>query len=249
MTPCQNCGQPLTIGRQQEAERLGPAPQAGGRMNVSSLFAGIGGLDLGLERAGMTIVGQVELDEFRQRVLAKHWPEVPRYGDVRTCVGWWRSEQRSRVDLIAGGFPCQPVSEAGQRLGAVDERWLWPPMASVIEALRPTWVLWENVPGLRTTGLRIVHADLVRLGYRHRVGWASVCSVGAPHPRRRLFGVSHTARVGRSPGRREPCDAGETTGVPDGVDRRRALGNAVVPRGGEYIGRLIMAATAKQVVA
>jgi hypothetical protein len=112
-------------------------------VNVLSLFAGIGGLELGLERAGMTVVGQVELDPFCRRVLAKHWPEVPRHDDVRTCVDWWRREPRPPVHVVAGGFPCQPVSEAGRKLAQADARWLWPEMAKVIRAIRPVWVIGE----------------------------------------------------------------------------------------------------------
>lgn len=238
-------------------------------MNYLSLFSGIGGLDLGLDRAGMTCVGQVEIDPFCRRVLAKHWPEVPRHDDVHTAVEWWRGEPRPAVHVVAGGYPCQPASEAGMRLGPLDARWLWPAMASVIAALRPAWVVWENVPGLLTRGLDIVHADLARLGYRHRVGWAPACSVGAPHPRRRLFGVAHAAGEGCWP-RRSDAGHGDLAaaarvgaessgaawwsvepgvrrvayGVPGGVDRRRALGNAVVPQVAEYIGRLIMGVAA-----
>ena len=94
--------------------------------NVLELFAGIGGLCLGLERAGMTAVGQVELDPFCRRVLNKHWPEVPKHDDVKTTVKWWLSEPRPPVHVIAGGYPCQPESLAGKRLGITDERWLWP---------------------------------------------------------------------------------------------------------------------------
>src|SRR3954465_4766718 len=101
-------------------------------MKVLSLFAGIGGLELGLERAGMTPVGQVEIDPFCRRVLAKHWPEVPRHDDVRTAAEWWQSQQRPRVDVVAGGFPCQPASSAGLKLAQKDPRWLWPAMANVI---------------------------------------------------------------------------------------------------------------------
>lgn len=232
-------------------------------VNVLSLFSGIGGLDLGLQRAGMTIVGQVERDEFCRRVLAKHWPEVPRHDDIHTTIAWWRSQPRPRMDLVCGGFPCQPVSTAGRKRGSADERWLWPQMADVIDALRPDWVLWENVPGLLTRGLRLVHTDLVRLGYHHRVGWASACAVGAPHPRRRLFGLAHTPGLRRETGLPKPHHTPQTLrhtrgapgripawpdepdldrvayGVPHGMDRRTALGNAVVPPLAEYLGNLI----------
>lgn len=236
-------------------------------MNVLSLFSGIGGLELGLERAGMTVVGQVEIDPFCRRVLAKHWPEVPRHDDVHTAVDWWGSGSRPAVHCLAGGFPCQPSSQAGLGLGPADERWLWPAMAKVIAALRPAWVIWENVPGLLTLGLPVVHRDLVGLGYRHRVGWASACGVGAPHPRRRLFGVAHTAREGRQPGGAidghsdvaptsrvgaessgaawwavEPGVGRVAHGFPARMDRCRVLGNAVVPQAAEHIGRLVMSA-------
>ena len=90
-------------------------------MNVLSLFSGIGGLELGLERAGMTVVGQVEIDPFCRQVLAKHWPEVPRHDDVRNAVQWWQSAPRPFVDLIAGGFFCQLFSQAGLKFAQDDE--------------------------------------------------------------------------------------------------------------------------------
>ncbi|MBP2334755.1 hypothetical protein JOF41_000933 [Saccharothrix coeruleofusca] len=109
-------------------------------MNVLELFAGIGGLSLGPERAGMRVVGQVEIDPFCRAVLAKHWPEVDRHDDVRTAVRWRRSKPRPRVHLVAGRFPCQPVSDAGLERGTEDPRWLWPAFLAVVLALRPDWV-------------------------------------------------------------------------------------------------------------
>ena len=194
-------------------------------MNVLSLFSGIGGLELGLERAGMTVVGQVEIDPFCREVLAKHWPEAPKHDDVRTAVDWWRSAVRPPVDLVAGGFPCQPVSLVGKGLAQDDERWLWPWMRDVIEALRPEWVVWENVSGLRTRGLDIVHADLVRLGYGHHVGHITACAVGAPHARRRLLGVGHAPGFRRrAGGERGPAGAAthRADQSPQGVASRPA---------------------------
>lgn len=234
-------------------------------LTVVSLHSGIGGLDLGLERAGMTVLAQVEIDPFCQQVLARHWPEALRHDDVRTAADWWQSEPRPHVDVVATGFPCQPSSDAGLKLGVDDPRWLWPWNAAFIAAVRPRWVVWENVPGLLTRGLEHVHHDLVRLGYRHRVGWATACAVGAPHMRKRLFGLAHTTSDGRgtrrSPGqgpallepvrrgpqhRRpwtgQPRPHGVAYGVPAGMDRRRALGNAVVIDVAELIGGLINAA-------
>jgi DNA (cytosine-5)-methyltransferase 1 len=232
-------------------------------MNVLSLFSGIGGLELGLERAGMTTIGQVEIDPYCQRVLARHWPGVPRHDDVRTTVEWWQSEPRPTVDVVAGGFPCQPVSEAGRRNAQEDPRWLWPAMAEVIRSIQPDWVIGENVPGLLTLGIDDVVLDLGRLGYKVRVGAISACAVGAPHMRRRVFVVGHAMRVRCGQGRdNTPASAGQgrgrhaasgsgwwtteprmdrvANGVPDRVDRLRSLGNAVVPRVAEYIGRLVM---------
>jgi len=240
-------------------------------LNMIDLFAGCGGLSLGLERAGMRVVGQVEIDRFCRAVLARHWPEVPRHDDVRTALEWWRGEPRPRVDVIAGGYPCQPESTAGKRLGAADERWLWPAMAELVGELRPRYVVGENVMGHRTLGLAAVLADLERLGYVAFAGSLSAFDVGAPHVRQRLFVVARRAlpdadgagRVERDPadrprpgaGRRVPArDRGWSAtpelrrvadGVPRGLDgltlaRLRALGNAVVPRMAEAIGRLVI---------
>lgn len=238
-------------------------------MNVLSLFSGIGGLELGLERAGMTVVGQVEIDPWCRKVLAKHWPEVPRHDDVRTCVDWWRSEPRPAVHVVAGGFPCQPASSAGLCLAQDDERWLWPDMARVVRELRPRYVVVENVVGLLDRGFDEVLGDLAGLGFDAEWGVLSACAVGAPHPRERVFVVAHPAsepgrpaargparavRTATAPGRprlavTEPRDSGwwdteprmgrVADGLPGGLDRRVALGNAVVPQVAEYVGRLI----------
>lgn len=195
-------------------------------LNVLSLCSGIGGLELGLERAGMTTVGQVEIDPFARAVLEHHWPETPRHDDVRTTTDWWDSEPRPTVDLVAAGFPCQPVSLCGKGLAQDDPRWLWGAVRDVIAHLRPEWVVWENVPGLRNRGLDIVHADLVRLGYHHRVGRIRACEVGAPHPRSRLLGVAH-APSHRRRERRSRGSAGQAPHrrhlAPQGMDSQPAL--------------------------
>lgn len=235
---------------------------------VLELFAGIGGLSLGLERAGFHVVGQVEIDPFCRRVLDRHWPEVPKHDDVRTAVEWWLSAPRPRVDAVAGGYPCQPESVAGERGGHLDERWLWPDMARVIDAVRPRLVIGENVIGHRTKGLRFVLRDLERLGYTARAGIIRACEMGAPHPRARVFTLAHTGSEGRRAGWGEPGVRGTAPsgrghpgpdtaghawwaiepgvdrvayGVPGRVDRITALGNAVAPPVGEHIGRLALA--------
>jgi DNA (cytosine-5)-methyltransferase 1 len=158
------------------------------RPTFGSLFAGIGGIDLGLERAGWECRFQVEWDAYCQRVLAKHWPDVPRYGDI-TAVDWSGVE---RVDLLAGGFPCQPVSNVGRRRAQADERWLWPEFARAISVLRPSYVLVENVPGLLVLGLGDVLADLDTLGYHTERDCLFAADVGAPHLRERLYLLAHT---------------------------------------------------------
>jgi DNA (cytosine-5)-methyltransferase 1 len=163
-------------------------------MNVLSLFSGIGGLELGLERAGMTTVAQVEIDPYCRRVLAKHWPEVPRHDDVRTAVEWWWGKPRPPTDLICGGFPCQPISQAGQRLAQQDERWLWPTMAAVVRALRPRYVLVENVADLTARGMGDVLGDLAASGYDAEWDCIPASAVGAPHRRERIFIVAYTDR-------------------------------------------------------
>jgi DNA (cytosine-5)-methyltransferase 1 len=195
-------------------------------MNVLSLFSGIGGLDLGLERAGMTIRGQVEIDPWCRKVLAQHWPEVPRHDDVRTCAEWWGD--RAAPDLVCGGFPCQPVSRAGKRQAQADERWLWPGMADTVRRLRPRFVLVENPPGLldpvaikddedRIIGytrppVEDVLGDLATLGYDTDWDCVSAEAVGAPHLRERIWIVAHAARLRDGRSRQRAVDGGPRGG-------------------------------------
>src|SRR5579859_5694725 len=152
-------------------------------MRMLSLFSGIGGLDLAAEWAGMEIVGQVEIDPFCQAVLAKHWPDVPRKADIYDVVG----DEFGTIDIVAGGFPCQPFSVAGKRRGKADDRYLWPEMFRVITAARPAWVCGENVPALVGMALDDVCADLESAGYSCWPVLIPACAVGAPHLRERLF--------------------------------------------------------------
>jgi len=152
-------------------------------MKFLSLFAGIGGFDLGLERAGMQCVGQVEIDKKCQAVLAKHWPTITRMGDIRDVKG----NEFGAVDLICGGFPCQPFSTAGKRKGEADNRFLWPEMVRVIAAIRPTWVLGENVAGIISMALDKVHSDLESIGYTVQSFIIPACAVGAIHRRDRVW--------------------------------------------------------------
>lgn len=160
-------------------------------LSVGSLFTGIGGLDLGLERAGWRVAWQSEVDPYCCRVLEARWPEVPNLGDV-TSVDF---EEVEPVELIAGGYPCQPFSLAGSRSGADDARHLWPHFARALRLLRPRFALLENVPGHLSLGFGDVLADLAALGYDAE--WESVpaAAFGAPHLRWRLFVVAYTERV------------------------------------------------------
>ncbi len=156
-------------------------------MRVGSLFAGIGGFDLGLERAGMEIVWRVEIDPYCNKILAKHWPNVRKYGDIRE-VG---SHNLERVDLICGGFPCQPFSVAGKRAGKKDNRYLWPEMFRVIQELKPTWVFGENVVGIINMVLDDVLFELEGEGYETSTLIIPACAVNAPHRRDRVWIVAH----------------------------------------------------------
>lgn len=161
-------------------------------MNVGSLFSGIGGLDLGLERAGMRVVWQAEIQPYAAAVLARHWPGVPNLGDV-TAIDW---DQVERPDLVCGGFPCQPVSVAGLRRGSDDERWLWPEVHRAVRHLRPRFVLLENVPGLLDGWLGPVLGDLAASGYDTEWDCLPAAAFGAPHLRDRVFVVAYAQHPG-----------------------------------------------------
>jgi len=167
------------------------------KLRLLDLFSGIGGFSLGLERTGgFETVAFCEYAEFPRKVLAKHWPNVPIYPDVRELTAErLHADGLGRIDIICGGYPCQPFSYAGKRNGAEDDRHLWPEMRRLVETLRPAWVIGENVAGHITMGLDDVLADLDGLGYATQAFVIPACAVNAPHRRDRTWVVAYGPRI------------------------------------------------------
>lgn len=269
-------------------------------MKALSLFSGIGGIDLASEWAGIETVAFCEREPFCQKVLAKHWPNIPIYDDVCTLTKErLEADGIGTIDLIFGGYPCQPFSVAGKREGEDDDRFLWPEVKRLLEEIRPRWFVGENVAGHVTMGLDNVLSDLGNIDYSVQPFIIPACGVGAVHRRDRVFILSYTDskrvcgaeeynryRVGKKSLQQrintqpEPTDffkvfadtnserqktdfeeeiqgkqilqrregsgsvenwAGRSVlfepkllrnyhGIPDGMDRNKALGNAVVPQ-------------------
>lgn len=159
-------------------------------LKVLDLFSGIGGFSLGLERTGgFETVAFCEIDPFCQKVLKKHWPDVPIYNDVRNL------DYDGAVDVITGGYPCQPFSTAGKRKGKEDDRHLWPAMFDLIKKHRPDWVIGENVAGHIGMGLDEVLDDLESADYQARSFVIPAVSVNAPHRRDRLWTVANAKEL------------------------------------------------------
>jgi len=168
------------------------------KLTVGELFAGIGGFSVGLERTGgFRTVWQVETDDYANKVLAKHWPNVRRWQDVRTFPPDDGAEWA--VDVITGGFPCQPFSCAGKRAGTEDHRWLWPEMFRIISTLKPTWVIAENVRGLLNLQDGMVFeqvlSDLEDAGYEVQAFVIPACAIDAPHRRDRVWIVGKSSII------------------------------------------------------
>jgi len=176
------------------------------KLRLLSLFAGIGGFELGLERSdGFETVAQCEIDPYCNKVLAKHWPEVKRYGDIRELTAARLAADGIAVDAICGGFPCQDISNAGKQAGIEGERsGLWSEYARLIDELRPRVVFVENVAALLGRGLDRVLGDLAALGYDAVWDCIPASAVGAPHRRDRLWLIAYTAVNGRT---QKPADA------------------------------------------
>lgn len=236
-------------------------------LRVLDLFSGIGGFSLGLERTGgFKTVAFCEIEEFPRRVLAKHWPDVPCYRDVRELIGG----QLRDIDCITAGFPCQDISLSGRGEGISGERsGLWSEVARLVRELRPAWVILENSPALLVRGFDVVLSDLAEIRYDAQWHCIPAAYAGAAHLRDRIWIVAYPMQVGSvtapvgnldwsllyqaewpevadATGRHaswapEPCLARVANGLPNIVDRRSSLGNAVVPQIPELIGRAILA--------
>jgi len=248
------------------------------------LFSGIGGFALAVDRVwpGSTHIF-CDNDLFCQEVLKKHWPDSKIYGDIRSITkesfttdttdsgggessepGGWGTHSsglgnRTTTDLLTGGFPCQPFSQAGRRRGTSDDRYLWPEMLRVIEEARPQWVIGENVAGIEHMDFDGMLAQLEDKGYQIEVFDIPACAVGAPHKRRRFWIVAHAncirfQRVKRGVlaeqnkerewhiktfslstwGTSNLCSESKVLrindGLPDKLDRIKSLGNAIVPQ-------------------
>lgn len=255
---------------QERAVRATPKP------TVLDLFSGIGGMSLGLERAGFETAAFCEIEPFPRGVLAKHWPWVPCYDDVRLLsAALLARDGIGRIDAICGGFPCQDASIAntsgtgrdginGSRTG------LWSEIARLADALRPSVIVLENVPGLLSSGFGRVLGDLAEIRYDAEWRVIPAFSAGLPHRRERLWVVAYPcgSRLSRPLGGESILESAEKTlpqlgydaagswrsldarigslrgrdGVRVGMDRPRlkACGNAVVPVIAEAIGRAIM---------
>ena len=233
-------------------------------MRVLDLFSGIGGFSLGLERAGMETVAFCECEPYAQKVLKKHWPDVPLFEDVRALDG---NQFRGSVDVICGGFPCQDISTAGKQEGINEDTrsGLWSECARLLGEVRPKYAIFENVTNLlngqRGAWFKRVLWDISQVGYDAEWHCIPASSVGAAHQRDRVWiiaypnktqfkGGSLSERIqkklahpgnlcwGKDKSRVERA----ANGIPSQMDRLGCLGNAVVPQIPEIIGRAIMEA-------
>ena len=239
-------------------------------MNVLDLFSGIGGLALGLERAGMHPAAFCEREAYCRAVLRRHWPGVPCYDDVKTLNARRLGADGISIDAIAGGFPCQDISYAGHGAGLEGDRsGLWYQFARLIGELGPDLAIVENVSALLDRGMGEVLGTLSDLGYNAIWDTVSACSVGQPHMRRRVFIVAYANRLNGWPRFRDsfareyralqtidrfesararqrtrlenPSELyGGADGLPYGMERNRGIGNAVAPDVAEAIGTAIM---------
>jgi DNA (cytosine-5)-methyltransferase 1 len=166
-----------------------------------SLFSGIGGFDLGALWAGIPTLWQVEKNNYCRQVLQRHFPDARRYSDISEV----KPNELEKVNIISGGFPCQPFSTSGKLLGQGDHRYLWPEMFAVIKGVRPGWVVIENVPNIINMAFDTLLSQLGSEAYQAGTFILPACGIDAPHRRDRLFVIAHTDRGGcERKSRREP---------------------------------------------
>lgn len=230
------------------------------KLRVLSLFAGIGGFDLGLQRTGgFRTVAFCEIEPFARRVLRKHWPEVPIYEDVCELTAARLQSDGTFPDVIVGGFPCQDISLAGRMAGLDGAKsGLWGEMARLVAECLPRFVIIENSPVLRSRGLEQMLGTFDALGYDAEWHCLPLNAFGAPHRRDRVWIIAYPASLGDGPSQgqvqarrnflehnprwaSEPPVPRVDDGFPDRVDRHQRLGNAVSPYVLEVIGHAILA--------
>ena len=229
-------------------------------LNHLDLFSGIGGFSLGLEATKrIKTVAFCEIDSFCTNVLNKNWPTVPEYNDIKELTyEKLKADGIESIDIVTGGYPCQPFSIAGSKKGVKDPRHLWPEYFRLIKELRPTWVIGENVGGHIKLGLDSVLSDLESEGYSARTFSISAASIGATHKRERVWILANSKSSNRneyeinkehgepetqkifgdrgclsgvsSRWKVEPDVGRVADGLPNTMDRLKSLGNSVVPQ-------------------
>jgi DNA (cytosine-5)-methyltransferase 1 len=157
-------------------------------MNHLDLFSGIGGFSLAAQWAGIETIQFVEKDLFCQKVLKKHWPNIPCHDDIKTF------NFHEKVEVLTGGFPCQPFSIAGKKRGLTDDRYMWNEMLRIIRQCHPNWIIAENVTGIVAMELDNILADLEREGYESQSFIIPACAANAPHRRDRLWIIANAMR-------------------------------------------------------
>ena len=225
-------------------------------MNHLDLFSGIGGFALAAKWAEINTVAFCEIEPFAQKVLKKNFPSVPVFPNICKLQ---RSDINESIDIITGGFPCQPFSIAGKKRGTDDDRDLWPEMFRIIKEFKPTWVIGENVANFVGMAFERTKTDLESEGYEVQPFIIPACGVNAPHKRDRVWIVAYTNRKRFQRFRQPDTHAVQSSkekrfpirgfnydyemgfpnipknirmddGIPNRVDRIRGLGNAIVPQ-------------------
>ena len=239
-------------------------------MQHLDLCSGIGGFSLAFEGEGFETVGFAEVDPYCSQVLAKNWPDVPNYGNVKEIAN--DPTTLPEFDVLTAGYPCQPFSSAGQRKGTDDPRHLWPDIRRIVQARRPSWCVFENVLGHVSMGIDEVLSALEDDGYQTEAFVVPAVAVDAHHRRDRVWVIAHTSGLrqqGPGPSRQpintatasdrettepingclrqvwktEPPVGRVANGIPDQSHRLKALGNAIVPQVAQRIAYCIRLAS------